>query len=78
MPAGLDQLKHPVVLMMENPSFDHMLGALSLVIENRQKKYLRSAGSPATSLFLASANARPFIRKRAVVVPLSILVQKGA
>ena len=28
MPAGLDQLKHIVVLMMENRSFDHMLGAV--------------------------------------------------
>src|SRR3954465_2453378 len=28
MPAGLDTLKHIVVLMMENRSFDHMLGAL--------------------------------------------------
>src|SRR5438105_6336121 len=28
MPAGLDQLKHIVVLMMENRSFDHMLGDL--------------------------------------------------
>ena len=28
MPAGLDALKHIVVLMMENRSFDHMLGAL--------------------------------------------------
>jgi len=27
-PAGLDKLKHIVVLMMENRSFDHMLGAL--------------------------------------------------
>jgi phospholipase C len=27
-PAGLDVLKHIVVLMMENRSFDHMLGAL--------------------------------------------------
>jgi phospholipase C len=27
-PAGLDQLKHIVVLMLENRSFDHMLGAL--------------------------------------------------
>src|SRR5260370_2018310 len=25
-PAGLDNLKHVVVLMMENRSFDHMLG----------------------------------------------------
>ncbi len=31
MPAGLDQLKHIVVLMMENRSFDHMLGSLSAV-----------------------------------------------
>ena len=28
MPQGLDNLKHIVVLMMENRSFDHMLGAL--------------------------------------------------
>ena len=28
MPAGVDQLKHIVVLMMENRSFDHMLGYL--------------------------------------------------
>ncbi|MBV9763833.1 MAG: alkaline phosphatase family protein [Acidobacteriaceae bacterium] len=28
MPAALDNLKHIVVLMMENRSFDHMLGAL--------------------------------------------------
>ena len=31
MPAGLDQLKHVVVLMMENRSFDHMLGSLKKV-----------------------------------------------
>src|SRR4051812_47860993 len=28
MPPGVNQLKHIVVLMMENRSFDHMLGAL--------------------------------------------------
>jgi phospholipase C len=28
MSAGLDNLKHVVVLMMENRSFDHMLRAL--------------------------------------------------
>ena len=27
-PPGLDNLKHLVVLMMENRSFDHMLGGL--------------------------------------------------
>lgn len=31
MPPGLDNLKHIVVLMMENRSFDHMLGSLKLV-----------------------------------------------
>src|SRR6267154_4372999 len=31
MPAGLDQLKQIVVLMMENRSFDHMLGSLKSV-----------------------------------------------
>jgi phospholipase C len=29
MPPGLDALKHVVVLMMENRSFDHMLGSLA-------------------------------------------------
>jgi phospholipase C len=29
MPTGLDQLEHIVVLMMENRSFDHMLGSLT-------------------------------------------------
>jgi phospholipase C len=31
MPPGLDNLKHLVVLMMENRSFDHMLGGLKAV-----------------------------------------------
>ena len=31
MPAGLDKLQHIVVLMMENRSFDHMLGSLKAV-----------------------------------------------
>ena len=31
MSAGLDNLKHIVVLMMENRSFDHMLGSLKAV-----------------------------------------------
>jgi phospholipase C len=31
MPNGLDNLKHIVVLMMENRSFDHMLGSLQAV-----------------------------------------------
>src|SRR5438309_7486449 len=31
MSTGLDQLKHIVVLMMENRSFDHMLGSLKAV-----------------------------------------------
>ena len=29
--TGLNQLKHIVVLMMENRSFDHMLGSLTAV-----------------------------------------------
>ena len=31
MPPGLDKLKHIVVLMLENRSFDHMLGSLASV-----------------------------------------------
>lgn len=34
MPPGLDSLKHIVVLMMENRSFDHMLGSLKAVNPN--------------------------------------------
>src|SRR5215831_19480659 len=39
MNAGLNNLKHIVVLMMENRSFDHMLGGLSLVREGGKQKY---------------------------------------
>ena len=38
-PVGLDNLEHIVVVMMENRSCDHMLGGLSLVMENGAKKY---------------------------------------
>jgi phospholipase C len=34
MPPGLDNLRHIVVLMMENRSFDHMLGSLAAVNPN--------------------------------------------
>jgi phospholipase C len=44
MSKGLDSLKHIVVLMMENRSFDHMLGGLSLVSENGKKKYPKING----------------------------------
>jgi phospholipase C len=44
MSKGLDGLKHIVVLMMENRSFDHMLGALSLVLENGVKTYPKING----------------------------------
>jgi phospholipase C len=39
MSVGLDNLKNIVVLMMENRSFDHMLGSLSLVVQNGVKTY---------------------------------------
>lgn len=44
MTDGLKNLKHIVVLMMENRSFDHMLGGLSLVSEHGQKKYPKING----------------------------------
>src|SRR5215472_1816061 len=44
MSAGLDNLKHIVVLMMENRSFDHMLGGLSLVMANGKKQYPKING----------------------------------
>src|SRR6266853_4607928 len=36
MSAGFDKLKHIVVLMMENRSFDHMLGGLKARVANMQ------------------------------------------
>jgi phospholipase C len=44
MSVGLANLEHIVVLMMENRSFDHMLGGLSLVFENGAKKYPKING----------------------------------
>lgn len=44
MPQGTNQLKHIVVLMMENRSFDHMLGGLSLEMNGGAKKYPGVAG----------------------------------
>jgi phospholipase C len=44
MTAGLDNLKHIVVLMMSSRSFDHMLGGLSLVQEDGKKKYPKING----------------------------------
>src|SRR5216683_1691383 len=43
-PAGLDNLRHIVILMMENRSFDHMLGGLSLVMQSGAKKYPKING----------------------------------
>ncbi len=43
-PTGLDNLRHIVVLMMENRSFDHMLGGLSLVMQSGAKKYPKING----------------------------------
>ena len=55
MPAGLNSLQHIVVLMMENRSFDHMLGSLYAV--NQQIDGLRGTESnpdttPAQNLVL--------------------------
>jgi phospholipase C len=44
MSVGLENLRHIVVLMMENRSFDHMLGGLSLVVQNGQEKYPKING----------------------------------
>ena len=44
MSAGLANLKHIVVLMMENRSFDHMLGGLSLTMEGGKRKYSKING----------------------------------
>ncbi len=44
MATGLDGLKHIVVLMMSGRSFDHMLGGLSLRVENGRKKFPKING----------------------------------
>jgi phospholipase C len=48
MSAGLDNLKHVVVLMMENRSFDHMLGALKAV-DSRINGLTGSESNPDTT-----------------------------
>jgi phospholipase C len=48
MAAGLDQLKHIVVLMMENRSFDHMLGSLTAV-DSRIDGIKPGLGNPDTT-----------------------------
>ena len=48
MSAGFDQLKHIVVLMMENRSFDHMLGAL-MASDPRVDGLDGSQGNPDTN-----------------------------
>jgi phospholipase C len=58
MPQGLDNLKHIVVLMMENRSFDHMLGALKAVDPRingltGNESNLDTTGEPAKVLPLA-------------------------
>jgi phospholipase C len=42
--ANLRKIDHTVVLMLENRSFDHMLGYLTLVLAANQK--IRAAGLP--------------------------------
>jgi phospholipase C len=48
MPTGLNKLKHIVVLMMENRSFDHMLGSLSAV-DNRIEGITPQLSNPDTT-----------------------------
>ena len=45
MPAGLDQLKHIVVLMMENRSFDHFLSWLPHADGRHHMVYLATDGN---------------------------------
>ena len=64
-PTGLDKLKHIVVLMMENRSFDHMLGALKAIdpridgvdgtsVESRHDGRPRAGGSRSPSFRVSS------------------------
>ena len=48
MPPGLDSLRHIVVLMMENRSFDHMLGSLTAV-DSRIDGITGQLGNPDTT-----------------------------
>jgi len=48
MPSGLDKLEHIVVLMMENRSFDHMLGSLKAV-DARIDGITNQLGNPDTN-----------------------------
>ena len=46
---GLDNLKHIVVLMMENRSFDHMLGSLKAVNPQDRRGHARTVSNPDTN-----------------------------
>jgi phospholipase C len=57
MPSGLDSLQHLVVLMMENRSFDHMLGAL-MAVDNRIDGLTGNESNPDTTGALAKVQAQ--------------------
>jgi phospholipase C len=54
--ANLDRIEHIVVLMLENRSFDHMLGYLSLDDENSKVDGLQH-----TPEFSNSYNGQPYL-----------------
>src|ERR1041385_4683656 len=56
MPSGLDALKHIVVLMMENRSFDHMLGSLK-ALDSRIDGITDQCSNPDTKGNLVKAQA---------------------
>ena len=69
MPPGLDSLKHIVVLMMENRSFDHMLGGAqggrpAHRRPDRQRDQPRHHGTPG-----ASRSRRRSIRASSIPIP---------
>ena len=74
-PPGLDKLKHLVVLMMENRSFDHMLGGLKATRPAHRRSYRRPSPTPTRT---ASPGAGPRRRRstRASSIPTPITTSR--
>ena len=72
MPLGLDKLKHIVVLMMENRSFDHMLGALKATDPRIDGLDGTQFNPDTTGARGAGAAAAPSIRASSIPIPTII------
>jgi len=69
MSVGLDSLKHIVVLMMENRSFDHMLGGLHAV-DARINGLAGNETNPDTTGEPARSKPKPSFSRSSIPIPI--------